>query len=91
MHDTWSRPTSPLLAWFFLMEVLMAAGVVAYWVQVYQGHSPWLHAGFPQIAGTMLFVVANVLLIRHRALGGVLLALSWMLIGCFMLMPTLSR
>jgi len=81
MSNPLFKPISPLVGWFILMELLTAACIIGYWVEIFQpGTRPWDRPEVGLIA-TGLFIVSNRLLFRHRrwALAG--LAVCWLLLA----------
>lgn len=78
------RQTSPLVGWFILMEVLTAACLGAYWFEILRyGIRPWSHVGVGAVV-TILFIVSNVLLFRHRGWAAVGFAVCWLLLALLM-------
>jgi len=83
------QPISPLTVWFWFVQLLMVVGIVDYWLEMFSHHSPWLIEKVPLAAGgTALFVIASLLIFRHRLIGALLWIIGW--IFCALLrVPTL--
>jgi hypothetical protein len=75
------KPMSPLVGWFILMELIMAACIVGSWIEYFRhGVRPWEHGEFgPSV--TALFIVSNGLLFRHRRWAIAGLVASWLMLA----------
>jgi hypothetical protein len=86
MFNRLFKPMSPLMGWFILMELITAACLIGYWVEIFRhGLRPWDHAEIGAMA-TGLFIVSNWLLFRHRRWAVAGLVICWLLLA---LMPTI--
>jgi hypothetical protein len=84
------QPRSPLLGWFILMELLTAACIIGFWVEFFCGDLPrWDHGkSAPMVMVTVLFVVSNALLFRHRGWAVLGFVICWLFLA-LALLPTL--
>ena len=88
MAKTLFKTMSPLMGWFVLLEILSAACLVTYWVEAWlKGVRPWSQVWLGMFV-TLLFLVSNYVLMRHRWWGVVGLLTSWILLVVWLL-PTL--
>ncbi|HKW30598.1 MAG TPA: hypothetical protein VJT54_14780 [Verrucomicrobiae bacterium] len=73
------QPRSPLIGWFILMEIMTTAFIGGYWYDLLRhGIKPWDHPGLGASV-TALFVISNVLLVRHRRWAAVGFTSCWLL------------
>lgn len=90
IFDILFQKQSPLVGWFILMELLTAACLTGFWVKFLANNlAPWEHGkSGPMAVATILFVVANALLVRYRRWAMPGLILSWVFVA-LALLPTL--
>ncbi|HUA68524.1 MAG TPA: hypothetical protein VMA13_08245 [Candidatus Saccharimonadales bacterium] len=90
MSDFLFQPRSPLIGWFILMELLTAGCIIGFWVEFFcGGMSPWdREKSGPMVIVTMLFVISNALLFRHRRWAILSFVVCWLSLA-LVLLPTI--
>ena len=90
MSDSLFRHRSPLVGWFILMELLTVACVLGYWVEFFCGNMPaWdREKSGLMIMVTLLFLISNALLFRHRRWAIFTSVICWLFMAVALL-PTL--
>jgi len=79
MSDLLFQHRSPLAGWFILIKPVTAAWSGGFWYGLlHNGVKPWNRPNLGAVA-TVLFIISNVLLVRHRRWAAAGLSAGWLL------------